>query len=1229
MSRKKIVLVVVGSVVALGAIAVGLAFAPGVQTWAVRKVLAGLEGPEIAVERVAAGLSSATVTGVTVRQPGLAAEVGRIEVEYSVLGYLGSGRLEVPRLVVQGLKADLRPPAPAAGGGAAPAVPAPAAPASGVRPATQPAADASPAEAFRGVLAAVVLPVDLRLGQIAVDGEVQLDATRRATFALSGGGVAAGAEARLSYRADLVDSAPDAPVRTIKAEGELTLALDADRSAERAGLQAAVTADGPGLPADPFIADVAVRRGDAGRETYTVVLAREQGGAATRLVALDAAFEPSTSALSGTWTVTLARESLAALLTGLSLPDVALDGQGAFALQTTTGAVTTSGELRGTVSRLVVLSPELEAIGGVRFATGFEAQADATRANLARLSVDVATSAGVPLVEVRSLQPVTLAFADSAVTLARPGEGLARVAIRALPVAWAQPWVAPLSLQSGEVSLALDVTATPDGSRVEARPAEPLVVRNLTVRQEERALVENLTLTVYPTLTYTAGSASARLERLEVSTPGGDALRGGLDATVTGLDQAPATSFSAAIEGRLVTLHRGHLPLDPGPLAVALDAAGAQAGSTLDLSRLKATVRRDGGGLLADVALRAPVSLDLSSGKAAGSPGLTVGVQLGEVPLAWAEPFVAGFAFAGELTGGALEIVMTSPQEVLANTLAPVTLRGVGVTQAGAALAERLDLAVDFTSALSADRLTYDVRNLTVAQGNASLLQTKVAGQVNLGAAALAVDGRGTLTADLAGLLRQPVLAPYATLNRGRLSAEFEGSYADAITAKATLALREIVARAGNQALGDVDVTLTANLKPDGSGAVEAPVKVVAAGRTTDLNLAGSFRPTEQGLTFDARVNGRQLIVDDLQAFAVLAPASEPAKPVATGPAPGRPATTPPPRAGTPPTTPAPTRDEKPFWSGAIGRMTADFGTVRYGKDTVIAPFKGVFVVTENRFALETLEGRLKEDPFKVAGAVIFEAREAKPYALAGTLNVSNLDVGALLAAANPQEKPSVETKVTAAGRLSGRGATLDDLLQHVQGTFDVKGSGGVLRALGQRGQAVGRASALIGLVGAIQGSASTLATAELASQLNELRFDSVTLKVERGADLNIKLTSLEFLSPTSRVTGTGGITYQDGVPITKQPLRLQLALAGKGALAQVLNRAGVLTGQQDEREYFTVSRAFSISGTPMSPDSGDLWRFVTEAAIRAATQRRNEEAQASGATTGAPAPSGTAAPVR
>lgn len=1211
MNRRKLLLVVVGTLIVLVALIVGLALTPGVQTWAVRRAVANTEGATITVGRVAAGFSSAELTHLRVEQPGMVANIARVDVGYSASALVLGRRLELSRLNVDGLEVDLRSASPATPANAAPgasSTPVPVAGASGVTRAVVDTSDA-PA-AFRGLFEQAVLPLQLKIATLKVDGRALLSASQTATFSLDGGGIAPGAEGRVNVKANLVDTDAAAAVRGARIDGVVTVLVDNDSHLNRVNLQTSTIVEGEGLPADALGLAATLQRAEGGREDYTAKLTRPRGAVVDTLLDLRSQFDPTTSSLSGAWDVAMPREALAALLTGLSLPELALNGSGTFGWQASTGAATTAGTLRGQVARLTTLSPALESVGAVQFETTFEAQTDAASARLSRLELNVATPEGVTLAEVRSLQPVSFVFANQTLTFANAGQELARIAVRALPVAWAQPFAAPLELRGGTLSAAFTIRAEADGSRVEARTAEPLAVRDLTVAGADGLIVENVSLTVSPTINYAAGALSAGLAQLEVTSPAGDAVRGSVRADIADLMGSPATTFAVQLGGRVVSLHRAYLPFDSGALAFAVDLAGVHGNNVLDLSRATASVRRDPDQLIADVALRSPLKFDLAKGELTSGPGLAVGLQLGTIPLVWAQSYVEGLAISGELTGGTVELVAASAEDFSANTVAPVTIRGLTLALNGQAMAKDLDVTLDATGSLRGQTLTYEMRRVEAAQAGAALLTANASGTVNLGGETLTLTSKGKLAANAAALGRQPALAPYATLSRGRVTADFDASLGAGLDVQSQVTLREAVATTGNQALGDVDFSVTLATKADGTGSVTLPLKVVAGGRASDVAIDGTFAQNEKGLAFNGTIKGKEVRVDDLQAFTVLAPATEPAA------TPTKPAT-PAPRGTTgnrpPATTPAVTRDTQPFWSGVTGRVQADLATVYYGPDTVIRGLRGVVVLTETRLALETIEGRIKEDPFKFTGAIAFNAQQPKPYALTGNGNVANLDLGALLKAANPQEKPTVETKVTATGRLTGSGANLDDLLQHVQGTFDVTGSGGVLRALGRRGETVGRVSSLIGLVGAIQGSSSTMATAELASQLNELTFESVKMKVERGADLDVKLTSLEFVSPTSRVTGTGTIAYQEGVPLTKQPLRLQLALAGKGALAQILNRVGMLTGQQDEREYYTMSRAFSISGTPLSPDSGDLWRFVTEAALRAATTRRAEPAQGEG----------------
>jgi len=240
---------------------------------------------------------------------------------------------------------------------------------------------------------------------------------------------------------------------------------------------------------------------------------------------------------------------------------------------------------------------------------------------------------------------------------------------------------------------------------------------------------------------------------------------------------------------------------------------------------------------------------------------------------------------------------------------------------------------------------------------------------------------------------------------------------------------------------------------------------------------------------------------------------------------------------------------------------------------------------------------------------ITFAASKPQPYALTAAANVANLDIGEILRAANPSERPALETKVSVDAKLSGNGATLPTLLEGTYGQFDVGGTKGTLRALGNKGKAVGALSSVVGLLGALQGSDTTVASAELAGELNEMPFDKFTAHVDRGADLDLKLTALEFISPSMRLTGTGGITYQKGVPIDQQPLRVELQLAGKEHLAYVLNKAALLAavqddtgthGKQDEKGYYLLKTTFILDGTLAKPDSSQLWSLIGQAAARA-----------------------------
>ncbi len=173
-------------------------------------------------------------------------------------------------------------------------------------------------------------------------------------------------------------------------------------------------------------------------------------------------------------------------------------------------------------------------------------------------------------------------------------------------------------------------------------------------------------------------------------------------------------------------------------------------------NRKAASATREGNVVLTALELLQPVRVDVKAGTFAvakpDSPALRL--KLGEVPLAWAEPFVAKSKLAGTLTGTTLEVAVRSLDDVTLTTVEPLNLRGVTAAIDGQNLAQALDLSANLSATKRGETVLYDVRQIEVKQGQASLAALKVAGEAKLGAK-LVASAKGTLDPGQGHPLRQ------------------------------------------------------------------------------------------------------------------------------------------------------------------------------------------------------------------------------------------------------------------------------------------------------------------------------------------------------------------------------------------------------------------------------------------------------------------------------------------
>lgn len=1215
MKALKIVLGIVVALVIIVAVLVGIALIPAVQTWAVRKAVANQPGLQVGIGRVAAGFSGADLTNVHIVRNGMVINATHAVARYSAWDYLAHRQINVDDLTVQGLVVDTR--------GAKPAATAPAT--TTAQPSRPPAArsggsPAAPRPQFNGLLTDARLPYDVRIAHFSVPGRLLLANDQTVVFELNGSDIATGRQGTVDWKVDVTNTQPGVALRGIHSTGTATVHITTERRIDLADINATTRVEGPRLPPDRVqLVARAEQPAPGGNEGYNLAASLIHNGRAQPLFTAAAHYSAADHQIAGAWTLSLRSDELKTLLAGLGWPEITANGSGQFTVNPDAGGATATGKLESDLSHLDQLEAGLGQIGSIHLQTNFDAGLANQVARISRFTLDATADNGRQLAQIETLQPVGFSLADRRVSLANANTDLARVSIQQLPLAWAQPFAKGLKIVSGDLSMSLAVAAQPDGSHVRITSVQPLTIRNLTVRNATRTLADRLNLSVKPQADYSPARTTAELDDLNASMPSGDTVRGRFTADITHPGGVQTIAFTTDTDAKFVALLKPYLNADTGPLTVSTKSAGTLAGNELHFAHSNTRITRPSGQLISAIDLEQPLTLDLKSNAiSTPKPGAeALRIALGQIPLAWAQGFVANSTFGGQVSGGTVGITLRSLEDVSANTTQPIAIGGITVAMNGQPMLQNVDLTANFSAHRQGGTVHYDVRQVDAKQGAATLLSLTAAGQATLGAKP-AISAKGTLQADLGALARQPVAASSASLERGTLNGTFEADITNTIQANARLTARDLVAKQGNQPLGTAELDLTAAVQPDGSSRLKVPFTLTNGSRKSDLLIDGTLARTGNAIDFDGRVTSNLLVIDDLKPLAALAPSS---KPVAGTPA-SRPAIpamsptgAPPPAPGTPPSsgavaaTPgapgagaAGARDTQPFWNGFGGRIALDLKRITYGQHYTISNVQGDASATPGQLAVRSLQGQFKDNPFKLAATIDFDARQPQPYSLAATADVSNFDVGAILQAANPSEPPQLETKVTVHAKVDSHGTNLTKLAEDAYGTFDVTGSKGVLRALGQKsGRAVSVLSGLGGIFGAVKGSDTAVALSQLTQKLAELPFDKFSMHVERGADLNLKVGRIEFLSPDTHITGSGGIQNEPGVPIQNQPMKFTLQLGGKGDMAVLLNRVKMLNGKKDPQGYYTMDRTFTVGGTPAKPDSSDLWKLLAQVGTSAA----------------------------
>lgn len=641
-----------------------------------------------------------------------------------------------------------------------------------------------------------------------------------------------------------------------------------------------------------------------------------------------------------------------------------------------------------------------------------------------------------------------------------------------------------------------------------------------------------------------------------------------------------------------------------GVVKLAAEFDLAQQGGALRIDHL--AVQFDGARPIASVRSLQPFEFNAKTGelKVAEPARELLALNLQGVPLAWLQPFLKNLRVTGGDVRG--ELAATASNGGLAlRSKTPLTVTEVSLASPGASLVRTVDVSLGFSADYTPQGWQAEIAPLTLGSGGATLLTLHAkAGQ--LAGKDQPFKATGRWSASLPAIFAQPALAAKAGLLQGDAAGEFTATLAGKKEIQATLALTNLAAdpTLTKETLPAITVDLRADLDAAGEITFAAPFTFERAGRKSDLTLAGTALPAATTTALDVRVTSSLLVVEDVQVLAALAPPS--VNPAADPELKKK-------------------ADEKPFWAGLTGQFALALKKVVYADNYEVADVVGTLRLEDGALKLDGVRAGLGEgSEVKLKGGVTFSGQRREPYALTADFALNNFDSAPLFRALDPGKLPTVEGRFNVTSSLAGSGINAGQLVERTRGEFLLTSKTGLFRGLSAdmveslkqspsmfssalNAVSASGVGALLGLKKEKIDDASEYldkqgkVVVEIADRLKEISYDQINVVATRDEALNIRLKEFSLISPEVRLSGTGQITYREGVSPLAQPLELRLQLGARGRVENLMNNVALLDGRRDDLGYANMTDPVRLGGTLENVDRSGLKKILLEAAIRKA----------------------------
>lgn len=681
-----------------------------------------------------------------------------------------------------------------------------------------------------------------------------------------------------------------------------------------------------------------------------------------------------------------------------------------------------------------------------------------------------------------------------------------------------------------------------------------------------------------------------------------DALRLGDPALTASLTVRPEATIAPAEKLIQATFALGaNLPDWPhskdtfGPLHADLQFSAQNHGNSLVIIDALEFGVSQTAGAKALVSLHAdqPFIAGLSdSGTAVLSTLAPLKLSLGELPLAWLQPWMEGIEISGTLAP-AEWLIASQVTRLQLRPTRPLAIENLNVSSDGVELLRQADVAF------------YPGLDLTLICTTAPEFALGFEGIARMDDGVVKIAGRDALDLDVAlrflGDDTKVLPAGIELTSRARLSAWHELAW---LQKQGLPGAGTLVTRINGSLLGEAPVefwTRLSGVKTD-AGAELAPLEISARGKvdgvnrsvTGDVQVMLETRPQRSDAAFAAKLDLREAnlhiasaltsryldaaaMMNLVDAFtSVPAAADAPVEAVASR-APAR-----------------TTSSGGPFWSVLRGAFDLNVGTVEF------APYRidqvtGRLTLGDDSAVISNLHGAMFAGEWSGGARIDYVADDpAGDHHLSGAFNIAQFQSARVVQTVFPDnDLASLDALINVEATVAAQGNRLPDLLNQAEARFEADGSQGLVRLKVPKQDLVATA-AVFG--GTVLLSPELRALGRLLKKFSEMPVETLRITGARHRSGEIVLDAFRFESPQARLLGRGQIAADDGAPLMKRPLMLSLDLAAKDETAVILGGMKLLNKEIDGAGFRGLKDPLVLRGPAGEPDTRPLYDMLARA---------------------------------